>query len=178
MFTLIPLEQKKKLIIEYRLRLLIMGLFFIILMFFFSTTLLLPSYLKMKSSFLDLIQKQSDVTRLVTEKNKGDLSRVIDDLRKNLSVADVSVQEPTVLFEVITTERGDGIKLKDFSYSAKELPGQFIIRIKGVATDRKSLTLYQKNLLKHVEFTKVDLPISNLAKDIDINFDMIIVGNL
>lgn len=178
MFTLVPIEQKKQLLVEYRLRLLIVGLFFVVLFFFFLTVLLLPSYLTVRSSYLSALQEQQDANRAVAEKNKGDLSHVIDDLRKNLSVADISIEEPTVLFETITLERGDSIKIKELSYSAKELPGQFIIRIKGFANDRKSLTAFQKNLLKYTEFTKVDLPISNLAKDSNITFDMIIVGTL
>jgi hypothetical protein len=178
MFTLIPIEQKKKLIVEYRVRLLIIGVFFVTVIFFLLTTLLLPSYLTVRSSFLSALQTQEEVTRVVVEKNKGDLSHVIEDLRKNLSVADIGTHEPTVLFEVISSEKGEKIKLQEFTYSAKELPSQFIIRIKGFAPDRKSLTLYQKNLLKHGEFTKVDLPIANLAKDTNINFDMVIVGNL
>ena len=48
------------------------------------------------------------------------------------------------------------------------------IRLTGIATDREALAAFRERLLAHPAIATVNLPISSLAKESDITFNMTI----
>lgn len=175
MFTLIPRDYRIKVIRYYRLRL---ALVFLILLIF-STTLLigffLPTYLNVSSEHKSLIDQESTINRSIAKKNSDDLSKTIKKLTASINFINkpdkISMDEILKVFKY----QNSNVQLNKIDYKISTVDG-YTILISGIATTRKSLSEFAKSLEKEISFKKVDLPISNLAKDSDIPFSITITG--
>ena len=76
---------------------------------------------------------------------------------------------------IVESAISNGIHIKKFAYSyAKD--SKSVLTLSGTADSRPGLLLFSNNLQTHPEFKKVDLPISNLAKNSNIDFNINITG--
>lgn len=85
---------------------------------------------------------------------------------KEISLSDII----TLLDEM----ENDGINLNQV-YVARATAGLEPISLNGRARDRQSLASFRDSLLAHPSIQSVDFPISNLAKDRDIDFTITII---
>jgi hypothetical protein len=172
MANLLPKKEQNALKREYSLRRFDVILFLVCVVLAVSLILLFPSYILSKvratnvSAELEIVKKATnaanptdDLTlRLREAKEKAVTLQVFE---KNLSVYD--------LIHTFET-KSPSIKLKDISYTRGI--DDVLITIQGRAGDRESLTTFQKQIKAYPNFSRVDLPISNFAKDKDIDFTM------
>ncbi len=161
---------------EYSLRRLTVIFFFISLVAAVSLVLLLSSYL------LSRVREKGTVLRLEASKavvNKNtpgeDLATVILTARTNADILDVSRKNVSVydLFRVFE-DKNSAIRIDDLFYTARG-KDEIKITVRGTARDRESLIEFEKKLESQKSFSSVDLPISNLAKEKDIDFTIGIV---
>lgn len=173
MINLIPQSAKKQIVVEYWLRVLTIWLILLSIVAVVGGALMFPVYV--------LVKTQTDVYResanaaiqkiAVFENVSADL---VQSSQQAKIVLDTSREAPLSnylsLFSALETET---LVLSGFIVNRdKEGVGQ--VRLTGTALNRQALADFRDQLLALEEVEKVDFPISNLAKDKDISFDMIV----
>lgn len=169
MINLIPPSAKKSLLIEYWVRVASTWLILWSIALLASAAILLPAYVLIGTQ----VSVYKNSAQEATEKVAGyeDVSR---GLVRASQQARVLVDEDSlpVLSEYMTLFeelQGADVQLNQIAISRKEA-GFNPITLSGVASDRQALASFRDRLLSKEEITKVDLPISNLARDKDIQF--------
>ena len=66
------------------------------------------------------------------------------------------------------------IRIKNIVFDNERDPEPATITLIGIATDRESLRSFGRLMEARTEFSTVDLPVSNFAKEKDIEFSMLV----
>ncbi len=172
-YTLLPENEVKILRKEYRLRLTIIFLFVLSLAVVVGILALLPSYIHSRSQLL-IASEQTKVLE------KGRQERGADQIEKELVQAQALVDkikehEDGMFFsnniKDIFNLRTSGISIYSFDISRNESTTTPItVVIGGRASTRESLVSFKESLESDKRFSKVELPISDLAKSKNISF--------
>lgn len=142
--------------------------------------LLLPSYFLIKV-------KQSELkTNLASLKNPGEAAggeevyKILETATKQI---DFLSPQPalflTVAAEKITDKKPAGVRIDGLSYHPQE-PTQTwsaAIALIGVATSREAIVAFVKALQTEPTFSSINVPVSNFAKDRDIEFSLTLIQN-
>ncbi len=177
MQNLLPIEEKKKVIMEYRLRLAVVSVFAASILVVVNFALFAPSYIIAisKSAFMteelgrleereaDRIQER-DVYAKIREANKK-IDLFLKSENSNKSV-------PSELFMKIISAKTSSIKITGFSYDATVNRERIVLA--GSANDRESLAKFLEELKNNKTFTKVELPISSYVKSTNIEFSIVL----
>ena len=177
MINLIPNEEKKKMVKDFYLRLLVV--FFLVLSFsvLIAFVSILPSY------FSSSIKKSLASQKLATENNSPtpntdkDTLSAIANLNSKLTLIENAEKNKydvskKVIDEVIAHKMPD-IKIDEIFYQ-NDSTGKNI-RVRGIASSRERLLLFSQALQNDPAFKSVDLPISNFVKGTDISFFLNII---
>ncbi len=173
MFNLLPDSFKEDLRKEYKLRRYIIILLFISFVQLSSLVFLFPSWAT--SSY-----KEEAITAEVEKMNQADnvsnsnsIRSSIRSLNKDLSLFDSYLKYTKAMpfFDVILSKKTSSIRITNMTYSSVST-STATINLQGFSSTRDSLVNFKKNLDDSKAFINVDLPISNYAKDKDINFSM------
>ena len=175
MLNFILEKDKKKIITEYFYRLTIYFLLFSFFTLIVLISLFLPSifYSKYKSdnvsqqllSIKDKVGENSEnPTEIIIEANK--FAKVFTDEKENILLSD--------LIQKIVSLKNKDIKILSFSL-VEDVETSVKIIISGVANTRDSLTYFDKELKKDGYFQSVDLPVSNLIKNVYSDFTMTLI---
>jgi len=179
MRNLLTNKTKQNLKSEYRLRL------FAVLFMFVSGLLIIGDVFLLPSLLLSKAQKSSteDRVHLVEQGlalREADLSsetvQLVTSKLDVLSSLRDKKQFSESLREIIEN-KPSGISIETFFYTQKN-GNEGALTLSGVARTRKDLSSFENILKNHPEFTDVLLPVSNLAKDKDISFSVIIKGTI
>lgn len=175
MFTLIPIEYRIKIIRSYRVRLALVCVILLIVSVLLLVGFFLPTYVNVSSEYKALIEQESTVNKSITKKNNDDLSKTIKNLTTNINYIN-RPDKPSVdeILKVLNYENIN-VKINKIDYKITTIDAYTIV-VSGLASNRKSLSDFAKDLEKESAFKKVDLPISNLAKESDISFIITISG--
>ena len=171
MINLIPAKAKKALALEYWIRVLSVWLMVWSIALFIGTCVLLPSYVLIQSQ----VQVYEESFAAVQEK-VADYESVSVELVRSSQQAKYIIDEDDLLpfSEYITlfeSLQGVGVSLTNININRIGKETQ-VIALKGVAEDRYVLAEFRDRLLAESVVASVDLPISNLAADRDILFDI------
>ncbi len=173
MINLIPQSAKKQIVIEYWLRVATVWLVLLAVTAAIGGALMFPVHV--------LIKTQTDVYResanaaiqkiAVFENVSADLVQSSQQAKIVLDTSrEVPLSQYLALFGALET---DTLVLSGFLINRdKEGVGQ--VQLTGTALSRQALADFRDQLLDLKEVEKVDFPISNLAKDKDISFDMVV----
>lgn len=178
MLNLLPLQEKKKTLTEYRLRFFAFAVFTLGALIVANLALLTPSYLlavsKYDSISADLAARQAKqgiggqaktIDGQVRAVNKKIALFSSDGSTKRVSPADVNAK----IIEI----KSAAIKIQSFSYDASG-PQERIV-VSGLADDRDSLAAFVDALKKEGTFSSVDLPVSSYVKSTNIDFSIALV---
>lgn len=175
MFNLLPQEHQRDIRKEYihRRR----TLFFFILCFVFVSGFitLLPSYVLS-------VQKENEV---LTLEAKDDNVQTADILKLNKSVTELKANASLVItdtpkklvheiFAEILGKASSNISIKSLLYR-KQGADPLEVSVVGVAKTREGLLSFAKALESIPSFSHVDVPVSNFAKDKNIEFSLVMV---
>ncbi|MBL7045135.1 MAG: hypothetical protein ISR98_00850 [Parcubacteria group bacterium] len=177
MRNLLSQKDKKVIINEYKLRIIIIVLTAIFLTTLIAGTLLVPSYILSNFKF-NIIKEHAEIIKKSVEKREQSGSGLIlNDTQQKLNI--LSISEDNVLlstaFRKILDKRPSGIKINELFYK-KQQDNSGAIITSGVASKRDILLQFEKDLKKENIFSEVVLPISNLASDRNIEFSISIKG--
>lgn len=177
MINILPIEEKKKVITEYRFRLGVVAIFAVSTLVLSSLVLLAPAYLlavsKYNSISSELAVLESKQGRGVQEKDVNMQTNSINkkiDLFLNGGVSASS--SPSQALLNILNIKGNTVKIQGFTYDANAGQGRFVVI--GKAPDREVLARFVEELKKEPTFAKVDLPISSYVKSTNIDFSIVI----
>lgn len=175
MFTLIPKDYRVKIIRSYRTRLALVCVILLIFAVLILIGFFLPTYVNVSSEYKTLVEQESTVNKSIATKNNDDLSKTIKNLTTNINFINrpdkSSMDEILKIFDY----ENSNVKINKIDYKITTLEAYTIV-VSGIANNRKSLSDFAKDLEMEKSFKKVDLPISNLAKDSDISFVITISG--
>lgn len=171
MFNDLPENLKKEVRSQYYIRLCIVAGLLLLLVHIVSMFFIFPSWI------LSTVKKQELESTLfaLTESEKtvhdASTSESISSTNKILRTLNTTFQYPHTFpfFNTILSFKKPGIQLSKFSYSSKSATDA-AISLEGIASTREILVSFVKDLKSSGAFTAVDLPVSNLAKDTNIDF--------
>ncbi len=193
MLNIFPTEEKKKVLVEYRLRLGVVAVFALAALVLSSLALLVPSYLiavsryngaSVELSSLELRQgragQEKEVGTQIREENKK-IDIFLKGLKPDLQVrptadgglgdASGRLSPPQIILSIIGI-KSSAIKIQGFTYDASA--GSERLVVTGVASDRDGLAHFVETLKKDPTFTSVTLPISSYVKSTDIDFSVVV----
>jgi hypothetical protein len=172
MTNLIPPQAHTQVKNEYRLRVLTVWMILFGSACLIVAVLNVPLYVLIRGQ-LDAYLTEYAQANVESESFKG--SEVAVTRANTIGILLSGTKKQEVLSEVIAeieAQSGVGISLTEISLSRTEAGALNPILIKGIANSRLSLTTFQENLEKHPLFKKANLPLSNLAQDRDISFNI------
>jgi hypothetical protein len=172
MLHLLPEYQKKKVLTEYRLRLIVVLILLVAFAILMFAIFLMPSYAYLYSSKSELVSKKHTFTTLIesrsslsVDKNGGDAKKAISALKPLLGSLD-----PLLYIDALSPAGSTASSVRINSYFLTPIADDKVaIMISGVASSREGLTKYAGYL--NEKFGGVKLPLSSLAKQSDIPFD-------
>lgn len=176
MINLIPQFAKKSVTFEYWIRVATVWSLLFSAAFLAATVFIFPSYI-----FTDIQVGVYEESAKQAEASVTSYQTLSDELAESNIYAQTVIQDshnPRAhkylrLFEGLG---GHGVVISRISFSQSN-SGVDPVTIFGSAVDRESLAAFRDRLLKEETITNVDLPIANLAKDKDINFNLTVTMN-
>lgn len=175
MSNLLPKREQTLLKKEYSLRRIIVLLFLFSAVLGISFVLLFPSYILSRVNKTEAAIRLQAAQRTMQTKSGDDISASVRDAKDKARALQISQKMHSVydlvrLFE----KKSEEIKINEMYYNRSE-EGVVTLAIKGKAGTRESLTAFRRQLEAQPEFLSINLPISNFAKDRNIEFSVDIV---
>jgi hypothetical protein len=175
MLNFLPQKNKKSVVYEYILRITSFLLIFVFVVLIFLICFLTPSYFFAK--YKDkVVSDQLDATISASVDNKDISLTTIKDTNAIINIlasTDTLLIKRSDLIKTLIDNRGVGIHLTNFSFSNAS-DGSLNLTINGVADARDNLINFEKTLQKNGTFSSINLPISNIIKDVKSDFVIIL----
>lgn len=195
MINILPVEEKKKIFTEYRLRLGVVIVFAITALVLSSLILILTSYMLAVSRYnsvsgeLAVIEskqgsgtQEKDVNTQISSINKKvdlflkGLEPIVADVspdRSNGGLAGIGAgSSPSKVILGILNIKSVAVKIQGFTYDVSGKQERLVLT--GFALDRDSLAQFVETLKKEPTFTSVNLPISSYVKSTNIDFSIVV----
>lgn len=179
MFNLLPDSLKQEITKEYKLRRFIIIVIFFVFIEVSFMIFMLPSFIVSYSKEKEVELRVQIVDKSSSSSNVNSVKSVIRSLNNDLNIIDKTSKylEVIPIIDIILSKKTNSIKITDFSYTSLST-STATLAIQGVSSTRDVLVEFKKNLGESGVFKNIDLPISNLAKDRDIKFSMVMVSDL
>jgi hypothetical protein len=172
MFTLLPQQYKSVIMKRYKKRLSVVSLVLLCTLIICGIGFFFPSLILMRSEASRLEGEFNTLQNLITSKNDEELSATLKNLENTTSLLKTEDEKPSeIILEIVKARETNSIE--EFSLSIEG--GGSIVSISGMSPSRKELLSFVKRLEAIPAVEKADLPISNLAKDLAIPFNLKIV---
>lgn len=177
MLNILSTTEKKKVIIEYRLRLAVVSVVAVGALVVASIVLLAPSYLLAVTKFTDAEKTLAALEeKYGTNSQEKDISVQIRDINNKISLllsSGTNTQlSPSQTIAKILNIKGSAIKLYGITYDGTTVQERFVLT--GTAASRDSLATFVEDLKKEPTFTSVTLPISSYVKSTNIDFSIVV----
>lgn len=171
MINLIPSNAKKSITLEYWIRVCTAWFFLWSTALLFGVVALIPAFL-----LINIQVSVFESSAKIAQESVESYAQVTKSLETSTSQAKLIVDARSVpvindyisLFESL---QGPSIELTKITINRSD-KGIEPVSLAGTAFDRESLAAFRDRLLADPAVTAVDLPISNLAKDKDIQFTL------
>lgn len=178
MFNLLPESMKEKAKRDYKFRRLLVTLSLVIFLQCSFLIFLFPSWIVSTYKEKEIVSQVANIgkSQSITESNSA-LS-IIKSTNKKLDSLNIELEYPRVtpFINVVLSKKTGAIYITGFSFITTDKKTG-TLELSGVSTTRESLVSFVKRLKESGVFKAVDLPISNLAKDKNINFSIGLILN-
>ncbi len=176
--NLLPSSEVKHVHKEYLVRLWTVVIIALSILVLIQIALLFPSYriLKVKHNQLNTTYQYLSQ---ITAQNIASIKIRINTLNKQATFFSTLSEAPSAtaaIKQVLSVDRA-GIVLKGITYTAPKKGKQAQIIIGGIASDRRTLQIYQELLQSTPYISSAHLPVSVYAKDTNIKFSMTLIGS-
>jgi hypothetical protein len=171
MYKLLPEANREAIKREYALRRVVIMLVLITLALIFSILATLPSFIHIeaKKDAATLLSRSSGSISAASD--KAELESWAASAKSALSALKPNQgEDPYGLFKSVLADRPAGIKIIGLSW--QRTGGVLAVRARGLASDRQTLLAFQDILKDSPEWAEVELPVSTLAADRDIEFEL------
>lgn len=173
MFNLLPDNLKSNIRAEYKLHKFILILTFVIFIQVSFLIFLFPSWLISLYREKEVTAQIEEINQSPVAINANSISSIIKSTNTKLKVINTTLEYPRLVpfIETIIAKKSENIHLVGIMFvNNGKSTGTF--SLEGLSSTREALVSFVKNLESSGVFKKVDLPVSNLAKDKDIKFSM------
>jgi len=155
MRNLLSQQDEKKVLKEYKLRIIIVVMAFVFFTMLIASALLLPSYIISNYRY-NITQMNAKIIKDSIEKREqGESDSILNETQEKLKL--LTVSESSVLlseaFAKIISKKPVDVKVGEFVYNKKGINiGEIVVA--GVANERESLLLFKRNLEKEAKLTQ------------------------
>ena len=172
MFKLLTEEERYKVRREYSMRRAIVMLLALILVLVVGVIGLLPSYVLSNGRHNEVLERARIANSSKQHEDNSDLEVWLVEIDNELEILSpkLDTDRPSSFIDKVLDEKITGVRLTGFSWT--KVKGGVTLSISGVARDRQALIAFENNINSSGQFSNVALPISNLAKDRDIDFQI------
>ena len=179
MFNLLPQSEKKTVSETYATRRLRLVLTFLFVGSMTGIFLLIPSILVSRTKKAEAQEKVSTLRSTLSTTDANEVGRSIARAREAVDILKTGLTPPSAhdFLLSILAKRGGDIKITGLLYTTSADKQKHEISLSGIARTRDALLEFAKRLEAVEAFSKVALPISNFAKNKDIDFTMGLSGN-
>jgi len=173
MFNVLPDNLKNKIKFEYKLRRVVVVFLFIFFIQICVTIAFFPTWLFSFFNEQEMVQELQKIDGESLLKEVQNTSTSISELNKKLNTLDKVFENLSAvsILENIIIQKNDTIRINEITYSSTQNNDSSII-LRGIADDREALLSFVKNLESSGLFEKVNVPISNFAKNKNIDFSI------
>lgn len=176
MFNLLPITEKNLLKREYHFRLAIVAFSMFLFTLLAAFLLMIPSYVLTASQESFIAKNQTLVGQEINDTDKAysrELAKIKDELAV-LMPKSGSLKLSNFVADLIA-DRTKDIKISNLVLTP-DADGKSTILISGVAGKRVSLLDFTKAVESERGVSSVNTPVSNFAKDVDIEFAITVKG--
>lgn len=173
MINLLPQKAKKKIIREYYMRVISISLIIVGVSTFVVSLLFLPVYILISSQVEAFSKSIADVSEKVKEYDTSSQALIKATKEAQLIYEMESSQKITELLKILNNLQNNNLVVSEYDFRRV---GKNIetIKLSGEAKTRQTLVDFSEDL-KKLEFVEmVNLPVSNLAKDQNLEFSLIL----
>lgn len=183
MINLLPLEEKKKIRLNYRLRVVSVCLPISAGILFIATASLLPAYFFAQASNANILKESQSAEAVSKKIQAAEMKKLVLEANKKISL----LTEPAIksgawdIFNEILTVRLSGITITNYEYrkaiaGVKKGEGAVTgVVLQGMSDRRETVQVFSENLRQNKNFVSVDLPISSLVSDVNFPYTIKIV---
>ena len=172
MFNLLPENLKEKIKSEYRLRLLITIFALVIFLQVFFLVTLLPSWIISDYKESITSSQLSEMKQTALYKDADSVVANIISINTKLNfINTLDYPKVTNYIKVIVSNKSRSVHINRLSY-APAAKNTIAIALGGVSDSREALVVFIKNLKNSGSFKTADLPISDLAKEKNLDFSI------
>jgi hypothetical protein len=175
MFNLLPESLRDGLKKEYRLRRLTIILIFVVFIELSFLIFLFPTWLNSLYKEKGLAAEALKSGQVSVDENLNGTISTIKTLNSKLSTIDM-LNYPGILpfIDIILSKKTKSISITQINYASSD-SNNATLSISGISANRDSLVSFVKSLEDSKSFKSVNSPISNFAKDKNINFSINLV---
>jgi hypothetical protein len=172
MYKLLTEEAKKKAEKEYSSRRLSLILMALVVVLVIELAGLFPSFILSSARKIELEERVRLMDISTSTETTVDPTLWLNTINTKLTLLSPALDNarPSDAIEKVISKKSPGIRITSFSWEDDK--GRMMISVSGVAQDRQSLLAFENSLNSSKYFSEVTLPVSNLAKDRDINFQL------
>ena len=172
MFKLLTEEERRKVAHEYAIHRAIVMLLALIGVFVVGIIGLLPSYVLSNARENEALERTRIMSGSVEREDDALLQAWLEETNRKLQVLSPTrdTDRPSDFIAKILDQRVAGIVITGFSWV--KVKDKITLSASGVASSRQSLITFGNRINALKYFSEVALPISNLAKDRDIDFQI------
>ena len=172
MFNLLPHQQRKIIYKEYNSRRIILAVNFLNLTGLIALVLLVPPFflinLKQTAAREEIKNLEIETPEL---KNTAALElSALKTTSKLKLLGDAPTLSSLSVWEKVISHKSASIKIKSFNYT-NESAGIHVF-VSGTANSREALTNFARSLQGEPDFKDVNLPVSSLTRDKDLDFSI------
>ncbi len=172
MLKLLTEEERKKVAHEYHLRrgaLIIVALVSILVI---GVIGLLPSYILSNIRYEEALEWDRVVDNSSLKEDEVELQVWLAETNRRLTALSpkLDVDRPSDFIKKVLDQKINGISITNFSWG--KVAGKVTLSVSGEASNRQALVAFKDRLSDSGHFSDVILPISDLAKDKEISFQI------
>ena len=174
MINLIPPDARSAVVREYWLRVCVVWLLLLAVSLIIVGVFRLPSYVLLQAQEVAFEQQFESAAENQAEFEESEALIKQANLEASHLNSFASSTPFSFYMDRLDNLANDGVGVETFSFKNAEGILEEIL-ITGTATDRRSLTQFKDAITEAEEFIAAELPIANLAQDLDITFSITVI---
>jgi len=171
MINLIPPQARSQITAEYWVRVVTVWLFLLAVIAVLAGAFLLPSYVLVTSQVRSFAAQAEIAKALVAEGDGTARVLVVASEQARLLLEIEKTERFTTIIEAVKAAASNGIELNGYDFS-RTTNAIAPVQVSGTAITRQAFATFRDALLEQSTIATVNLPISNFAKDRDIDFSL------
>lgn len=173
MLHLLTEEHRKKVVTEYRKRVTITLLLGLLCVCVISSVFILPTYFLSHGKYASVVIQDEALDSELAIKEENGSSESIKNVTLSIEALKIfeQVKNPSVILDNVVRSKPAGVQLRNFIFTPGE-GAAMTVDIAGNADTRKSLVQFNQRLKNNSVFDDVVIPLSDFAKEKNINFSL------